>query len=255
MFFETSYNVKKFSSLPCLLMSACSYYRQEPIWRKSGTSYHQFLWVVEGECRLEIDGRNITLLPGQGFYRSAGIAHRYEGEGLVTGWFSFAGAEGIFAQYQTENWFLFDAPPWLAAQVEACQRSTPIARSSAVYMMITELMESIFQPQESLVGRVDRYLEQHFAEDLSLDTVADEVGLSRYALCHSYGESGRTVMEKLKQIRLANAKMLLRSTALPVSEVAGLCGYAAHSYFGKLFRESVGLSPLQYRQKERAERN
>ena len=47
--------------------------------------------------------------------------------------------------------------------------------------------------------------------------------------------------------RLARAKNLLRSSVLPISELALLCGFSSASHFNQRFRHAMGATPGQYR--------
>jgi AraC family transcriptional regulator len=52
----------------------------------------------------------------------------------------------------------------------------------------------------------------------------------------------------IAQRRLELARTLLKTTALPLQQVADLCGYADLSHFGHRFRAATGTSPGRYRQ-------
>ena len=94
------------------------------------------------------------------------------------------------------------------------------------------------------------YLEQHYAEPLTLDDVAAVAGTDRFSLCHIYAkERGTTVMEDLLRIRIEKAKRLLRFYTMPVGQVGKSCGFSDASYFSLRFREICGCSPKEYRRK------
>jgi transcriptional regulator GlxA family with amidase domain len=50
-------------------------------------------------------------------------------------------------------------------------------------------------------------------------------------------------------LRIDNAKNLLSSTELPISEVGILCGFSDSLYFSRIFRQKTGCSPTEYRRK------
>jgi AraC-like DNA-binding protein len=56
-------------------------------------------------------------------------------------------------------------------------------------------------------------------------------------------------MEYLKSIRLQNAKKMLRSNELNITQVAQLCGFNSSSYFTKSFREVFGETPKEFRKR------
>ena len=59
--------------------------------------------------------------------------------------------------------------------------------------------------------------------------------------------TGETVVCYLTKVKMDSAKRLLTSTDLTVLDIAGRLGYSSLSHFNKLFRESAGMSPRQYR--------
>ena len=55
----------------------------------------------------------------------------------------------------------------------------------------------------------------------------------------------------LKKIRLDQAKELLTSTGYPVKSIASLCGYEHPFAFSRSFKQEFGVSPMQYRAKQK----
>lgn len=62
-----------------------------------------------------------------------------------------------------------------------------------------------------------------------------------------------TPVQYIQSIRLANAQSLLETTAHNVSEIAAIVGYDNPLYFSRLFKKQFGMSPLQYRNREKTE--
>ena len=59
---------------------------------------------------------------------------------------------------------------------------------------------------------------------------------------------GQTIVRFLTSIRLGYAKELLEEYPdKKACEVAKLCGYESASYFGKVFKENIGVTPDEYR--------
>jgi AraC-like DNA-binding protein len=96
------------------------------------------------------------------------------------------------------------------------------------------------------VRRMERlrdYLCAHYAEDVTVDMLAREAGLSRVHLTRAFTASfGVPPHIYLNAVRLRHAKeALLRGGQL--SDVAAACGFADQSHFSRRFKGSVGLSP------------
>jgi len=96
--------------------------------------------------------------------------------------------------------------------------------------------------------RVTRHIEEHVAETISLATLADLVGLSRYHFCRAFKQSfgvppHRYHMER----RIAHAKVLLADQATSVTEIGFDVGYGQTSAFSAAFRKATGSTPSHFR--------
>ncbi len=123
-----------------------------------------------------------------------------------------------------------------------------------LWQALTEAMETYFEAVEpnaqDIVTRVDEYLESHYADStLTVQAVASDLGFVHTYLCSAYKKnSGRTVNQKLTQLRMARAKELLADPSRKLYNVAHEVGYADGKYFVKLFTKEVGISPKLYRE-------
>lgn len=97
------------------------------------------------------------------------------------------------------------------------------------------------------------YVRQHLAEPLSLRTVAAALGCNAsYFSARFKKETGQTLTEFILQERMRLAADLLLSTRLQVQTVAQYCGYLDVNYFSRVFRQTAGCSPSEYRKTGRA---
>ena len=91
-------------------------------------------------------------------------------------------------------------------------------------------------------------IDRDYAEPLDLDAMAREAGYSRFhfarAFAAAYGETPRTYLTRR---RIERAKTLLRTANLSVTEICFLVGFSSLGSFSSRFRELVGESPTQYR--------
>ena len=123
-----------------------------------------------------------------------------------------------------------------------------------LWQALTDAMETYFQAAESnaqdLVTRVDEYLAAHFSDnELTVQTMASDLGFVHTYLCSAYKKnSGRTVNQKLTELRMERAKSLLADPSRKLYEVAHEVGYLDGKYFVKLFTKEVGISPRLYRE-------
>lgn len=97
---------------------------------------------------------------------------------------------------------------------------------------------------------INRYLEEHYAEKISLDELSEYFFISKYHLLREYRRFfGTTITSALTEKRLSHAKSLLRFSAESIENIAILCGFQTSSYFIKVFKRSETLTPLEYRRK------
>ncbi len=98
------------------------------------------------------------------------------------------------------------------------------------------------------VLRAQQYIRQHFAEELYLDQLAAFVGLSPVYLSGLFKkETGITISQYTMDLRMAEARKLLRDPKLNISEIAYRVGYADPKHFSKVFKAQIGILPTQFR--------
>lgn len=88
-----------------------------------------------------------------------------------------------------------------------------------------------------------------YAEDLSLDDIAEDLNLSKSYLSHLFKEiTGTTIMNFLMGYRLTQAQYSLKvRTDLNISQIAELTGFESNEHFSRFFKKHLGLSPSDYR--------
>lgn len=101
--------------------------------------------------------------------------------------------------------------------------------------------------EHAAVRRVIDYLDSHFDEDLSIDTLAGIACLSPYHFIRTFsGQTGLTPHAWLMQLRARKAKALL-DRGLPIADVAAQTGFADQSHLSRSFKRFLGYTPGQYR--------
>jgi AraC-like DNA-binding protein len=104
-----------------------------------------------------------------------------------------------------------------------------------------------YAPEPARVRRVRQYLEAHFADNISLDTLARVAGLSPYHLCRVFKEAtGAAPHAYQTQLRITRAKQLLCS-GKPLKDIAHEVGFFDQSHLLRHFRRFTGTSPGRYR--------
>lgn len=98
------------------------------------------------------------------------------------------------------------------------------------------------------LSRAHTLIEEEWADEARLGTVAERVGVSRYHLARRFRERfGCSVGEYVHRLRVTRARHLLLATDASLSEIAFATGFADQSHFTRIFRRHVGTSPDRYR--------
>ncbi|MBP2019650.1 two-component system response regulator YesN [Symbiobacterium terraclitae] len=93
-----------------------------------------------------------------------------------------------------------------------------------------------------------RFIEEHFAEDLSLERVAREVSLTPYYFSKIFSRvCGESVVDYLTRVRIETAKRLLADPAVTIKETCFAVGYNDPNYFSRVFKKVTGQTPTEYR--------
>lgn len=107
--------------------------------------------------------------------------------------------------------------------------------------------------RSSLSVRAVTYVAEHFKEDISLDTAAEALGVSRFDVSRLFSSSMNIGFVKyVNFMRIAYAKELLETTTASVLDIAYDSGYETLRTFNRVFKSHVGLTPLQYRRNTKA---
>lgn len=95
---------------------------------------------------------------------------------------------------------------------------------------------------------VRRYIDSHYTENLSLDSLARICHVSRYYLVHTFtNEYGISPIQYMTSCRIREAKQLLKNDDYSLSFISRILGFSSPSYFSQTFKKHEGLSPNEYR--------
>jgi AraC family transcriptional regulator len=100
--------------------------------------------------------------------------------------------------------------------------------------------------------RVLEYIEAHFKEDISLDTLAKLAGLSSHHFSEVFKTTtGHPPHQFVTERRILYARELLAGTNRPIAEIALDVGFSSHSQLSVAFGKIMGITPLRYRRHHR----
>lgn len=99
-----------------------------------------------------------------------------------------------------------------------------------------------------ICNKAKKYIEENYKSDISLDTIASSVHISKSHFVHIFRETvGLSPMKYLLHKRLTKAKQLLGHTDMPIRTIALKVGYENALTFSRVFKNSENISPTNYR--------
>ncbi|WP_019638402.1 response regulator [Paenibacillus fonticola] len=115
--------------------------------------------------------------------------------------------------------------------------------------MEAELKFPVNQQSDSLHVRLAKeYVDHHLLEDITLMKVAESIPISTSYLSRIFlKEVGESFSEYVIRNKIIYAQKLLRDTNKKVYEISEILSYTNPHYFSKLFKDRVGMTPLEYR--------
>ncbi|MBQ6365375.1 MAG: response regulator [Oscillospiraceae bacterium] len=99
-----------------------------------------------------------------------------------------------------------------------------------------------------LVNRAVSYMEEHYAEKIALQDVADACYVSQWHLSKLLNRyTGKNFYDLLNARRIRAAKELLADPSLRIRDIGEMVGYADTAHFARVFRKIAGMSANEYR--------
>ncbi len=97
--------------------------------------------------------------------------------------------------------------------------------------------------------RIKEYIDRHYMEPITLQSMGEALHISPYYLSHVFKQmSGYSPVQYLLRRRIGEAQTLLITTDLPITRIAEMVGYDTQSYFNLQFTKNVGMPPNKFRQ-------
>ena len=247
----------------------------------------EYILAVKGPLAVDVSKARLILQTGQGVFVNSGVFHAVEqaetGDALLhSGVFHprlIGGMDTIFWQKLVHPllqpgapaFFLLDEADdgqkavlchlrevWdaVAQEVFDYENQARYHLSAAVHLlgMQCEGGKTKVSQQEQIAAQrmkqMLRFVEEHYAEELTVERIADSVALSESACLRSFRQLlGTTPIQYVKQYRIEKAAGLLLTTRLRTGEIGAECGFTDLSYFTKTFREIKHCTPREYRQR------
>lgn len=244
---------------------------------------HELIWVLCGTLRVQLDGMDFVLHAGESLAVAPGVCHRAQPEAchyqclvydperllgngpaaqtlspLLHGRLALQPALPHTPQIQTLIETLF------ASSAQACPGQELLVAGALCQLYGTAMRDGYLlsalpaadvpkrraqhAEQWLCMRRSTAYIREHYAEEITLDTLASAVGMSRQYFCTFFrGMTHTSPMAYLNAYRMERAGEQLLDGNRPITEIAGSCGFSDTSYFSRVFHRHFGFSPREYR--------
>ena len=139
--------------------------------------------------------------------------------------------------------------------VQRMQAETSVQRKIQISKnMLVSLAEAVDRARSRLgsysapVRKAADTLRHNFSQNLSLEQLADHVGMSPSHLSRTFTkEVGMSISQYVAALRCEEAASMLRDSDTPISEISAYVGYLDNNYFVKVFKKQYGVTPSDYR--------
>jgi transcriptional regulator GlxA family with amidase domain len=213
--------------------------------------------------------RTASVCTGAFLLAAAGLL---DGRRATTHWASAAelAARHPAVEVDPEPIFLRDGPIWTSAGVTAGMdlalalveedldrdAALTIARHLVLFLRRPGNQSqfsaalSAQQPAREPLREVQRYVVEHPAADLSVETLAGRAHMSPRHFARAFrAETGGTPARYVERVRLERARRRLEDTTEPIATIAAACGFGTAETMRRVFLRSLGVGPAEYRRR------
>ena len=129
-------------------------------------------------------------------------------------------------------------------ELSLCEEARTLSSSSFAKMEVFS--------ESRRVQKVQRYINEHYKEEIRLNTLADMVGMTPVSFSRFFRlRTGKTLSDYIVEIRLGYAIRLLIDSNRTIAEVCYDCGFNNLSNFNRMFKRKKNCSPKEFRERYR----
>ena len=271
-----------YSDLNPQFLYACIFDRQEEQEDYRAHDFAEIGVILKGEGRFFADGQEYPVEEGTLLIFNPGVCHRSVPNGTTTEFYTaftnvqYKGCGNNCIPLPPKGGMAVKMPEKMKKQVFSICRSMEAElknpQCGQYFMMKAYLIQmlclisrseeteeaagkrSVFRTagKKYVVEQVERYLEEHYREKISLSRIASNMYLSSFYISKIFkSETGDTPINYLISIRMEKAREILEADPeISVQKVADAVGYDDAYHFSRLFKKYYGISPLYYKSRK-----
>lgn len=248
-------------------ITSCGRFFTEYGYRISRENYNNYMifYIIDGRLSVTSDGHTMVADKGKVGFLNCHLPHEYYTighteflwahlDGGITGKFydrlvrlyggfvfSHPGAEGVREMLSQ-----------MVNSYRSGQHLRETEHSRQIYALLTHLLaggsSGMEKTEEQKFAPAMQFIEKNIGRQISLQDIAGTVNMSHYHFSHLFKKYyGCSPYEYLILERINRAKYMLKTSSLPVKEIAHQVGYPNSSTFTSVFTARVGLSPTTFR--------
>lgn len=233
--------------------------------RKNGRQDYHILLLNNGGCQATHNGKEYTLSPGNIMLYFPNEPQQYIYTQSSTAlWIHFSGkiCSELFNDCGISSGFHKISPKReiLDYFTETIRRFNMPGRERFANASLIELIYSVAEAQKNVFApKTDfgiyaalTYINANYNKQITLEQLSKISGYSKSGFSHLFSSLTKTTPIKYcNGIRLKASLEMLVSTDLSITEIALDCGFSDSLYYSKLFKKEYGISPKEYRIKEK----
>lgn len=251
--------------------SGCLHARKPHISQRQNLMSYLFFYLTDGSGILNYDGKEYLLRRGDCVFINCQTPYFHQSSEDLWSlhWIHFYGPtiHSIYLKYTERGGQPVFHPANLQEFDDIWQHLYHIASSSDflrdmrineyLFSLLTLVMEQSWNPEAKLLSfkqhsliDVKEYIDANYADKITLDRLSEMFSINKFYLERIFKEQfGVSIINYLTNIRITHAKRLLRFTDKSIEQVGADCGITPLYYFSRMFKQTEGISPSEYRMK------
>lgn len=243
----------------------------------------EVMYVVSGKCTINLEGGHVHMQEGDAIFLDSLVPHSLTVEegspcrvlNLEASLVQCASVIQLATLAREESFQRLRESrlPWFHVKDEDSaiqngilnlhrllqQQGTGMESDFQLSLILLEMSRLYFQdrmkkPQgkPTYVKNAILFIRDRFDSEISIDHVANAVGISKAHLQRSFSKyEGCTIVDAINRLRLEKARFLLVTSDIPIVEIANEVGFSSRQYFSSLFSRATGVSPAEFRRHQR----
>lgn len=244
----------------------------------------EITWIMSGEMEYHVNDRAYFLKAGEGLFGNSKTLHSgyrrekkectylsvtfhprflygYENSILQTKYVDYITSRDDWSSLKLEKnvtWHQ-EILDWMKSIYEL-SKEPPMDYELQVHLYLMEIWQQLYRYFASLPEREKKpqahlqrlreiisYIQEHYAEEISLEDIAENVNICKSECCRFFKKHmNMTIFDYILYLRVQNSLPLLRAGE-SITKTAGIVGFSSSAYYGQVFRRYMKCTPREYR--------